>query len=546
MAAPGLDPDSPYSRHLAARLFDFTSPKTPWARRLWDLGSFLALEELHDVGVWLDRQVLSPAAVRWLQADLEKQLGVDIAFGTKELRQQLTVCLKSDLTIRSDGRRRLRQVIDLARPGYLDRWSAEVAGPEPPRAERVARAAATHLLDSGHSLTGLHRWLGGYSRLSAVDLLTEAASLAALSPKQFRIWVPVISLPKPERLADPLPNFTRQSDLDPETATPLQQTSTRPLLGAFSYDIEARDAERAVEVVIEVVERMRARARFAGVAGQVVVARQAYVATEKRLIELRTPDRGAQITSLVSEGQLFNVNPAKTYASQRYAIDDALELAAPLNIGALAPGISGSWAALEALLTDAQDSDEEEGKVAAAVRAARLAACSWPRAELTALSYQVDERNAVGKELASRLQAVETNRDRSELIAAQLRQDNGLPLRRSWRLQSDIAAIVRMNGLLADPTKALKQVSGYIEASFRRMYRCRNVIVHGGSTRGDVLDSTLRAVAPLVGATLDRLTHAHLVLGIEPLQLATRADVSISMASDQKMGFAVVDLLGGS
>ncbi|GAA2434791.1 hypothetical protein GCM10009856_51910 [Mycolicibacterium llatzerense] len=112
--------------------------------------------------------------------------------------------------------------------------------------------------------------------------------------------------------------------------------------------------------------------------------------------------------------------------------------------------------------------------------------------------------------------------------------------------QSDIAAVARMNSLLADPAKTLKQVSGYVEASRRRMYRCRNVIVHGGSTRGDVLDSTLRVVAPLVGATLDRLTHAHLVLGIEPLQLATRADVAISMASDQKLGSDVVDLLGGS
>lgn len=542
MTAPGLDPVSPYSRHLAARLLDFTSPKTPWARRLWDLGSFLALEELYGAGEWLDRQVLSPRAIKWLQHDLQKQLGQDAAFGTKELRQQLSFCVKSDLTIRSDGRRRLRQIIDLARPGYLDRWAAEAARTDPPRAERVARAAATHLLDSGHSLAGLHRWLADRSTLSATDLLTEAASLAALSPKHFRVWVPVIGLPKPERLADPLPNFTRQADLDPETAVQLQQSSARPLLGAFSYDIEARDAERAVEVVLEVVQRMRARARFAGVAGQFMVARAAY--TEKRLIELRTPDRGALIMSLVSEGQLFDVNPAKTSAAQRHAIDDALELAAPLNTGALAPGISGSWAALEALLTDAKDSDEEEGKVAAAVRAARLAACSWPRAELTALSYQVDERNKAGNELASRLQAVATNRDRSEIVAAQLRRDKGLPLRRSWRFQSDIAAVARMNGLLAEPAKALKQVSGYVEASLRRMYRCRNVIVHGGSTRGDVLDSTLRVVAPLVGATLDRLTHAHLVLGIEPLQLATRADVAISLASDQEMGFDVVDLLG--
>lgn len=113
----------------------------------------------------------------------------------------------------------------------------------------------------------LRRWLADRSTLSAVDLLTEAASLAALSPRQFRIWVPVINLPKAEYLADPLPNFTRQADLDLATAAQLRQRIAKPIIGAFSYDIEARDAERAVEVVIEVVERMRARARFAGVAG---------------------------------------------------------------------------------------------------------------------------------------------------------------------------------------------------------------------------------------------------------------------------------------
>jgi len=101
-----------------------------------------------------------------------------------------------------------------------------------------------------------------------------------------------------------------------------------------------------------------------------------------------------------------------------------------------------------------------------------------------------------------------------------------------------------MNKLIANPSQQLTEVSGYIEASFRRMYRCRNVIIHGGSTRSDVLERTLRVVAPLVGATLDRLAHAYLALSIEPLKLATRADMAIQLASDPVMGFKLVDLLG--
>lgn len=546
MSGPGSDPSSAYSRHVTARFSDFTNPKTPWSRRLWDLGTFLALEELQDVGLWLDRQVLSASAVQWLQRGLERQLGQDPAFGSRELRQQLTQCLRSDLTIRSDGRRRLRHVIETARPGYLDRWTVEAALETPPGAERVARAAASHLLDSGHSLVGLRRWLTSRSGLSAVDLLTEAASLAALSPRSFHIWVPVLDLPNIEALADPLTNFTRQADFSPTIASQLNSIGPRPVVGAFDYSVEARDAERAVELVLEVVERMRARTRFAGSAGRVVVGRDAYVETEDRFIELRANDRGAAIMSLVAEGQLLAVSPAKTYSAERHAIDDALELAAPLNAGALAPAISGSWAALEALLTDSQDTDQKEGKVIAAVHASRLAACSWPRAELTALSYQIDGERGNGAELLALLKLANTNRDRSALIAERLRTDGGLPLKRSWRIQSDAAAVRRMNGLLANPGDVLNQVSMYIEMSLRRMYRCRNVIVHGGATRGDVLDATLRVVAPLVGATLDRLTHAHLVQKTEPLHLATRADIAISMASDRAMGPHVVDLLGSS
>jgi hypothetical protein len=35
----------------------------------------------------------------------------------------------------------------------------------------------------------------------------------------------------------------------------------------------------------------------------------------------------------------------------------------------------------------------------------------------------------------------------------------------------------------------------------------RNVVLHGGSTSSIALDATLRTVAPLVGAGLDRIVH---------------------------------------
>lgn len=51
-----------YDRHVHARMIDFfTIDGMPWPRRLWDIGSILALEELWEAGAWAAQRVLSPA-----------------------------------------------------------------------------------------------------------------------------------------------------------------------------------------------------------------------------------------------------------------------------------------------------------------------------------------------------------------------------------------------------------------------------------------------------------------------------------------------------
>ena len=179
----GRDPASAYSQHVVTRLLDFTSSKSPWARRLWDVGTFLALEELHEAGTWVDRRVLSQAAVDWQRHELERLLGDDPALGAKGYRRELQEVLRTHLTLASDGRRKLRHLIDIARPEYLSRWEACVGDVDPPRPEKVARAVAAHLMDSGYSLEGLNRWLrDGKSQLSAVDLIGHSGQRGADDP----------------------------------------------------------------------------------------------------------------------------------------------------------------------------------------------------------------------------------------------------------------------------------------------------------------------------------------------------------------------------
>ncbi|WP_329084825.1 hypothetical protein [Streptosporangium sp. NBC_01469] len=245
--------------------------------------------------------------------------------------------------------------------------------------------------------------------------------------------------------------------------------------------------------------------------------------------------------SLAAERQLYVVGgETQRFGEQaRSTLDDALEIASALNQGPLAPAIAGGWAALESLLTEARDPDERE-KVAAAARAAALVAASWPRAELTALSYRI--RKVKGGDLDTRLEACESNRSRAAVIAAELRSGSSLPLVRSWRTGSDVASVLRLRELLADERHVLERVRFYVEVSLRRLYRCRNIVLHGGSTGGVALPAALRVTAPLVGAALDRLTHTHLVTGVSPITLASRAETALRMVGDE-LGPDLCDLL---
>ncbi|MEU4226036.1 hypothetical protein AB0F17_17205 [Nonomuraea sp. NPDC026600] len=135
-----------------------------------------------------------------------------------------------------------------------------------------------------------------------------------------------------------------------------------------------------------------------------------------------------------------------------------------------------------------------------------------------------------------------SNRERAALIASELEQGHALPLERSWRRSSDIAAVARMRALLADPTQVLGRVHRYVEISLRRLYRSRNIVLHGGSTGGVALQAALRVTALLVGAALDRLTHADLVAGVSPLVLASRAETALRMVGDE-MGPGLCELI---
>lgn len=513
---------SAYADHIGARLLDFFADTSPWHRRLWDTGTLLVLDELAEAATWSAAAVLSPGAVSWLAKDVERLAGRDPAVGERELRVQLKDALRGKLVSGSRHHRRLVELTGMIRDGYLDRWLTCIDGPNRPAPERLARALAAHLLDAGYSPRHLHRWTrrlvaGG---ASLADLFAEASGLACGTDQRFEVLVPFTTVPS----AGTALTESQDNWLKPSAAVEwLERHAGDPAgvrqNGAFVYNVMAKDAYAAVALVAGIVERLVSRSSLARGLGTPQPIGRAWLAGHTSAgYDLTTPTRGAFVLSLMAEQRVYEVQ-------ERTDLDDALELAAALNHGSPGPAVAGGWAAIEALLVSPTDeADGREGRGAtAADRMAALVACSWPRSELTRLAHK--HKPTSPDALSVRLKGAETNQERSRIVAEALAGGAQLVVASG----SDKAAAARMSKMLAAPRATLGDVRGHVTSAMRRLYRQRNIVMHGGATDAIALASALRTGAPLVGAGLDRIVHAALTDGTDSLTLADRAHVRLQL-----------------
>ncbi|MFI7607431.1 integrase [Micromonospora sp. NPDC049366] len=470
----------------------------------------------------------------WYLRSLERQLGPDRGLGDGKLRRHVTNLLRSGLGPNSAERRQLGQLLPAINDGYLDRWRDSVDAGPLPSPERLARAIATHLLDLGHSSGQLHRWARQLCRTAGAslgDLLDGACALARRPDVTYDVLVPFRSVPDHDRLAAHLPEWRTATQAADWFASNGVGRPPRQY-GAFLYPITAKDPTAAARGAGTLVQRLQARASYArGETGnRLEPIGQVWIAGHDRALPVAPPARGVDVLSLVREKTMYSI-------ASNNLLDDALEMAAPLNAGPPAPAISGGWAAIESLLSQAADAGEgKPGRVVAADRLAALVTCSWPRAELTALSYR--HKPNPPDPLSTELTQLKNNMERSRAVASALAGGHVLAV----SSPSDAAAVQRMAAVLANPYKELADVRTVFEGVLRRLYRQRNIVVHGGTTASVAMDATLRTAPPLVGAGLDRLVHAKLQTGVGPLELAARAANSLELVGDS-LGPEVVSLL---
>ncbi len=114
---------------ILARLADYFGRRTSWQRRLWNPGSVVLLAEVIETLRLSESQHLHPKAAKDLMKHTFRQVGPDPGVGDRGFRKHLNSLLKSpgDALL---NRRRLEDLIEEIRDGYLERWHRAASGPD--------------------------------------------------------------------------------------------------------------------------------------------------------------------------------------------------------------------------------------------------------------------------------------------------------------------------------------------------------------------------------------------------------------------------------
>lgn len=376
----------------------------------------------------------------------------------------------------------------------------------------------------------MHRWLTYRIRyrtdpVELPDLLEEIEAALWSPPRSFEFCVPLAQAPS---LPRPVPvgwltgrGVAKWREEHVPDVKPIRQ------YGGVVFNIEASDVYSAAEIV---------RARLAGLVVRFAVGgrRDLRFGPEMWASGLSKPfpvegsPRRVEVHAFERLDMLFEANVPQQ-------LNSALALIEPLDRGAPAAAITGAWAAVEALMVGPSDGS----KNLAAERFALIIAASYVRAELTVLAWA--HTRVASDALAVAVNSAPDNRGRA--LRAELALASGVQL--SSQRQVDQWALQRIITLRVDLRRGVGSVQAAIRRALLRLYRQRNLIVHGGRTDAVGSEAALRLAAPLVGAGLDRVAHAVLDRGTSPLELAARARVRLETLAPATAaaGSGIVDLL---
>jgi len=510
----------------AGRLLELLALNTPWHRSLWSVGIALSIAELLEACEAFQAGTLSEGTMRRLGSSCMRIAGKDPVLTTIE-KSTVNELLRNIPRLDGVSFYALQQLRARIAQDYLLRWAGLFRVGSAYDPERAARCVAGYLLDSGFSETFLHGWMKSkIGRAQATEwtlgeLCEEAhRDIGQRDPQLFDVLIAFKSSPR-SGSGYPVGWHSASEVSDWLRANHFSVSGVRPS-GGLILSVKARDAFGAGDAAVALADGYIARASIA--IGQILMPLESvWVKGHAKPFPYQAKRRGVRVKALYREDQIFSNRSSSN-------VDAAIELLAHLENSSPAAAISAGWGAIEALLGEPGD------RATAAESLAILVACSFPRAELTLLSHLIERTNP---SLAPALKACKTNRDRAALVAQWIAQGDPIKLNGV----SEEASVRRMRGLFNSPSATLMAMATSIADAFHRLYRQRNLILHGGITTSIALPHALRTSAKLVGAGIDRIAHGFYVQNLRPREIAARAKLSIAMVCPGEP-VTCVDLLG--
>jgi hypothetical protein len=357
----------------------------------------------------------------------QKLLARDCALPLPEQKRLVQKCLSDDLRFESAKYAQLRLLQDDLDKEYLLRWSEAIQRDAAPGAERTSRSIAAHLLDKGFSRQFLHRWwtfkvVHEPMEKDLAALIRDAHALVRDSPRNYVVLLALTHMSG--STFSNIPGGLRQSDVSNWLRDEGHSARNLRQQGGVLVETVAMDPWSAAESAFEHIRKFATRIAVGTRERKLEIFHLAWVKGFQEAVRVGQTARGVDVLALRREQKLY---PKRTDTS---VVDQALELLEPLDRGSPASAVAGGWAAIETLL-----STPGESKSNAARRLASLAALSFPRAELTTLSYRMKEAG-----LNAQLAKAGKNRERAAILADWIKR--GKPLGDISATES--AAISRM------------------------------------------------------------------------------------------------------
>jgi hypothetical protein len=495
------------------RLLEFLDYRSPWNRSLWGIGVVLALDELYEACAVKAQGHLSEPSVKQVISSLQRRIGRDPVFTSAE-KGLLNANLKEVPRAESVAHYTIRHVSGIASADYLIRWGKVVATGNF-FVELFARSVAGHLLDAGFSTEYLHDFINRHLQRNVPFSLQRLCydlqqEMIDRPPRDIEVLLAFATIP---RMRNGVPSSWLQG---PAITNWLKahgfDTAGVRAAGALILKVKARDVAGAAQLARSESDRYAARTLLA--TGQPLNRiPKLWVSGSAAPVDLDHDRRGVEVKELYREDRIFSA------ADANKSVDAALELLSHLDGTSPAAAVAGGWGAIEGLLASGPND-----RSSAADNLAGLVTCSFPRAELTRLGYLV-QQNYPGTYPA--LEDAASNRERSHVLGGMIIAQK-MPMLRGL---SDQAAVARMHKLFLDPKLELQIIRQSISESFHRLYRQRNLILHGGKLDSVALTPGLRTVAKLAGAGMDRVTHGHYVQNLKPLDLVAKADTALALVN---------------